>query len=140
MTPKKDRTGRTGAVPGVIFSTFLLLLGLALGSALTGCGPEPGNKDQTGSDIFLIFERLKPVLEKDLQVPPEAITMGANLKKDLGAEEFELDTICLELNNIFDADLSLEDFRKLGTVGEMVDYIRIHKKPVAKKVEGAPNL
>ncbi|MGD9680560.1 MAG: acyl carrier protein [Candidatus Obscuribacterales bacterium] len=134
------RTGAGKGTPWVILSTILLLFALASGTTLTGCGPEPSQKDNTGSDIFLIFDRLKPVLVKDLQVPPEAITMGANLKKDLGAEEFELDTICLELNDVFDADLSLEDFRKLGTVGEMVDYIRIHKNPVAKKVEGVPKL
>jgi|GEM_PF-93477 len=118
---------------------LVLSLVLIPALALTGCGPEPGIDDKTGSDIFLIFERLKPVLVKDLQVPPEAITMGANLKKDLGAEEFEMDTICLGLDKVFDADLSLEQFRKLETVGEMVDYIRIHKNPVAKKVEGLPS-
>ncbi|MBK9144156.1 MAG: acyl carrier protein [Candidatus Melainabacteria bacterium] len=140
------RAGTRKPMPGLLSSparalalSLMLIPVLIPALALTGCGPEPGANDRTGTDIFLIFERLTPVLAKDLSVPPETITMGANLKKDLGAEEFEIDTICLDLEKVFDADLSLDQFRKLETVGEMVDYIRIHKRPVAKKVEGMPS-
>lgn len=61
--------------------------------------------------------------------------MGANLKKDLGAEDYELDTICMGLDKVFDASLDLIEFRNLETVGAMIDYIGIHKNPKLVKIK-----
>ena len=51
------------------------------------------------------------------------MTETTNIKEDLDADSISIMEFVLELEDVFDAEISDEDAEKIETVGAAVDYI-----------------
>ena len=70
-----------------------------------------------------MFETLKDLLVKELQIDPATITEDAELSGDLGIKSIELANLIMECEERFDITIEDEDLHKLVTVGDVAKYI-----------------
>lgn len=70
-----------------------------------------------------MFETLKDLLVKELQIDPATITEDAELSGDLGINSIELANLIMECEERFDITIEDEDLHKLVTVGDVAKYI-----------------
>lgn len=70
-----------------------------------------------------MFETLKDLLVKELQIDPAIITEDAELSGDLGINSIELANLIMECEERFDITIEDEDLHKLVTVGDVAKYI-----------------
>ena len=70
-----------------------------------------------------MFDKLKVVLVKELQVKEDAITMDAELASDLGINSIELADLVMICEEQFDLSIDDEDLHGFITVGDIVNYL-----------------
>ena len=70
-----------------------------------------------------MFERFKNMLIDEFQVPPEKITLEAELTGDLGINSIELAELVYRCDDEFEIDIQEEDMHKFVTVGDVVEYL-----------------
>jgi acyl carrier protein len=70
-----------------------------------------------------MFDKLKEVLVKELQVKEDAITMDAELASDLGINSIELADLVMICEEQFDLSIDDEDLHGFITVGDIVNYL-----------------
>ena len=70
-----------------------------------------------------MFDKLKEVLVKELQVKEDAITMDAELASDLGINSIELADLVMICEEQFDLCIDDEDLHGFITVGDIVNYL-----------------
>ena len=70
-----------------------------------------------------MFEELKAILVKELQVAEEDVTPEAELINDLGVNSLELADLILLCEEKFGIEIREEDIRGFITVGNLVDYL-----------------
>ena len=70
-----------------------------------------------------MFEQLKAILVKELQVAEEDITLDAELINDLGVNSLELADLILLCEEQFGIEIKEEEIRGFITVGNLVDYL-----------------
>ena len=79
------------------------------------------------SCIFLedydMFEKLKAVLVEEQGIDEGAITLDAELSKDLGINSIELADLIMICEEKFDIEIAEEDSNKFVTVGDVVNYL-----------------
>ena len=65
-----------------------------------------------------MFEKIKELIVESLGIEEDQVTMEASFKEDLKVDSLDL----------FEMVMSLEDeFDKMETVGDVVEYIKEHK-------------
>lgn len=69
------------------------------------------------------IDRLKKTIMDVLGVDESAIKEEASFKDDLGADSLDVVDLVMELENVFDMEISDEDAEKLVTVGDVIKYI-----------------
>ena len=70
-----------------------------------------------------MFDKLKEVLVKELQVKEDAITMDAELASDLGINSIERADLVMICEEQFDLTIDDEDLHGFITVGDIVNYL-----------------
>ena len=70
-----------------------------------------------------IFERVKKVTVKELDVKPEEVTMEASFTDDLGADSLDVVELVMAFEDEFEIDIPDEEVGEIKTVGNAVDYI-----------------
>ncbi len=70
-----------------------------------------------------MFETLKDLLVKELQIDPAVITLDAELSSDLGINSIELANLVMICEEKFDMTIDDDDIHKFVTVGDVVDYL-----------------
>jgi acyl carrier protein len=73
-----------------------------------------------------ILERVKKIIIDRLGVDEAAVTLEASFKEDLGADSLDVVELVMELEDEFDMEISDEDAERIGTVGDVVEYIKSH--------------
>lgn len=73
-----------------------------------------------------IFEQVKELLVK-VGFAEEKIKEDASLREDLDADSFDAVELVMGLEDQFEIKISDEDARKIGTVGQAIDYILEHQ-------------
>lgn len=76
-----------------------------------------------------IFKELKDILIEELEINEADINMDANLFSDLDLDSIDAVDIAVRMQKFTDKKLSPEEFKKIKTVGDVVDatYGLIHK-------------
>ena len=72
------------------------------------------------------FERVKNVIVDQLSVDADEVTLEASFVDDLGADSLDVVELIMGLETEFDIEIPDEDAEKISTVGDAVDYIKIH--------------
>ncbi len=70
-----------------------------------------------------MFEKVKSILIKELQISEADITAEAELVNDLGINSLELADLVLLCEEEFDIEISDDDLRTFITVGDVVSYL-----------------
>lgn len=70
-----------------------------------------------------MFEKVKELLVKELQVQGDLVTMDAELTSDLGINSIELADLVMICEEQFDLVIEDEDLHKFITVGDVVNFL-----------------
>jgi len=70
-----------------------------------------------------ILSKIKAIIVEHFEVEENEITEATNIKDDLNADSINIMEFVLELEDVFDAEISDEDAEKIETVGAAVDYL-----------------
>ncbi len=74
----------------------------------------------------MIFESVKKIINEQLGLSEDEITMDSNFLEDLGADSLELIDLIMALETEFDLEVPEEDIEEIETVGDVVAYIKSH--------------
>lgn len=74
----------------------------------------------------MIFESVKKIINEQLGLNEDEITMDSNFLEDLGADSLELIDLIMALETEFDLEVPEEDIEEIETVGDVVAYIKSH--------------
>ena len=70
-----------------------------------------------------MFETLKPLLVKELQIDASIITPDAELTADLGINSIELANLVMLCEEKFDVTIEDDDIHKFVTIADVVAYL-----------------
>lgn len=70
-----------------------------------------------------MFEKVKELLVKELQVQSDLVTMDAELTSDLGINSIELADLVMICEEQFDLVIEDEDLHGFITVGDVVNFL-----------------
>jgi acyl carrier protein len=70
-----------------------------------------------------VLERIKPLIVERLGVEENEITLGADLKNDLGADSLDVVEFIMEVEDEFEIEIADEDAEAFKTVQDLVAYI-----------------
>ncbi len=71
----------------------------------------------------MILEKVKEILVEELDVEEENIKLESKIKDDLGADSLDLFELISKIEDELDVTIEEDDYSKLVTVGNIVDYI-----------------
>ncbi len=75
----------------------------------------------------MIFDEVKEIIVKELNVNPEKITLEASLAEDLGADSLDAVEVIMDLEDKYGITIDDETAKCIKTVKDLVDYIEAHK-------------
>ena len=70
-----------------------------------------------------LFDKVKKIISKVLNLPEEKINNNSKLVDELGAESLDFITLIMEFEDAFDKKISDIEAQKLVTVADIVDFI-----------------
>jgi len=70
-----------------------------------------------------LFEDVRDMIVKELNVPESKVTESATYQGDLGADSLDVVELVMAFEERFDIEIPEEDAEKIQTVGETVKYI-----------------
>lgn len=73
----------------------------------------------------MILEKIKAILVEELDVEEENIKLESKIKDDLGADSLDLFELISKIEDELDVAIEEDDYGKLVTVGNIVDYIAV---------------
>ena len=71
-------------------------------------------------------EQLIEIVSENLNVPKEEITREKRFIEDLQADSLDLVELAMEFEDKFGVTIPDEDFEKIKTVGDAIDYVKEH--------------
>jgi acyl carrier protein len=72
---------------------------------------------------IMILERVKAILVEKLDLEEDTITLDSRIKDDLGADSLDLFELINKIEDELDVTIEEEDYGKLITVGDIVNYL-----------------
>ncbi len=70
-----------------------------------------------------LFEKVAEVVADKLGVEREKITMESKFREDLSADSLDMTELIMGLEEDFDIEIPEEDYGKIESVGDAVDYL-----------------
>jgi acyl carrier protein len=74
-----------------------------------------------------VFENVKKIIAEQLGVEESEINLESSLVDDLGADSLDVVELIMALEEEFSLEIPDEDAEKIGTVGQIIDYINKNK-------------
>jgi len=72
-------------------------------------------------------EKIKQIIGKELEIEEAEVIDGASLIDDLGADSLSVMELMIAFDDEFGVEVPEEDYDKLITVGDIVEYITSNK-------------
>ena len=69
----------------------------------------------------MIFEKVREILSKELNIPEEDITLESNFTNDLGIDSLDLVQLVMELEEAF--NITINDAEAIKTVQDAVTFV-----------------
>ncbi len=70
-----------------------------------------------------MFEQLRDIMVKNLEIEKEKITMDTDLRKDIDADSAQLLEIIFEVEETFNVELPEDLNNSIKTVGDIVNFL-----------------
>lgn len=74
----------------------------------------------------MIFDKVKTIINEQLGINENDITMDSNFLEDFGADSLELIDLIMALESEFEIEVPEEDIEDMETVSDVVSYLRNH--------------
>ena len=74
----------------------------------------------------MVFERVKDIIVKQLEVDPELISLETSFTEDLGADSLDVMEIIMAFENEFDVEVDEAVLENIRQVKDIVEYIESH--------------
>ena len=74
----------------------------------------------------MVFERVKDIIVKQLEVDPELISLETSFTEDLGADSLDVMEIIMAFENEFDVEVDESVLENIRQVKDIVEYIEFH--------------
>ncbi|NLG53103.1 MAG: acyl carrier protein [Clostridiales bacterium] len=71
----------------------------------------------------MVLDKIKEILEAQLDIEPDNISESTNIADDLGADSLDIVELIMSVEEEFQITISDEDAQKFKTVGDVVSYI-----------------
>lgn len=72
----------------------------------------------------MIFDKVKAIIVDQLGVEENEVKLESSFVDDLGADSLDVVELVMAIESEFEIEVSDEDYDKVGTVGDVVEYIR----------------
>lgn len=76
----------------------------------------------------MVFEKIKAVLEEELGINGDDITMDSNMVTDVGADSLDIVQLLIRMEKEYGIKFSDEEIKSVKTVGDVVRYIESNVK------------
>jgi len=73
-----------------------------------------------------VEEKVLEIVSEHLDIPQEEISREKSFMSDLKADSLDIVELVMEFEEAFDVTIPDEDYEKINTVGEAIDYIEEH--------------
>ncbi len=74
-----------------------------------------------------MLERVKVIIEEQLNLDGVEITMETRFKEDLEADSLDLFELVMAFEEEYGVEIPSEDLEKITTVGAVIEYIESHQ-------------
>lgn len=74
------------------------------------------------------FEKVKAIIVENLSCDADDVTMEAELEADLGADSLDAVELAMALEEELGVTIEDEEFAKMKTVGDIVNYLEENNK------------
>ena len=74
-----------------------------------------------------MLEKLKDLIEDQLDVDVDSITEDSNIQEDLGADSLDIVDLMMAIEEEFDVEIPDEKLEGIKTVGDIAKYIEANK-------------
>ena len=74
-----------------------------------------------------MLERVKEIIEEQLNLDGVEITMETRFKEDLEADSLDLFELDMAFEEEYGVEIPSEDLEKITTVGAVIEYIESHQ-------------
>ncbi|MCI7790368.1 MAG: acyl carrier protein [Lachnospiraceae bacterium] len=74
-----------------------------------------------------MFERVKEIIEEQLNLDGVEITLESRFKEDLEADSLDLFELVMAFEEEYGVEIPSEDLENITTVGAVIDYIESHQ-------------
>ena len=71
----------------------------------------------------MVFERIKELVEQEMNIPAESITLESRIAEDLGADSIDAIELIMGVEEEFDIEISDEVAMDIKTIGDLVEVI-----------------
>ena len=75
----------------------------------------------------MVFDKVKEIISRELNIDPSKVTPEAHLEKDLGADSLDAVEVIMALEDEFDMSVDDDALQTIKTVADLVNYIEAHK-------------
>lgn len=75
----------------------------------------------------MVFDKVKEIISRELNIDPSKVTPEAHLEKDLGADSLDAVEVIMALEDEFDISVDDDALQTIKTVQDLVEYIEAHK-------------
>lgn len=72
----------------------------------------------------MIFDKVKAIIVDQLGVEENEVKLESSFVDDLGADSLDVVELVMAIESEFEIEISDEDYDKVATVGDVVEYIR----------------
>lgn len=74
----------------------------------------------------MIFETVRNMLAKQLEMSPDLIAADTRILEDLGADSLDIVELVMTIEEYYNIIITNENAAELTTVGKLVDFIEEH--------------
>lgn len=71
-----------------------------------------------------MFERVKEIIEEQLNLDGVEITETSSFKDDLGADSLDLFELVMAFEEEYNIEIPAEDLESINTVGDIMEYMK----------------
>lgn len=71
-----------------------------------------------------MFERVKEIIEEQLNLDGVEITEASSFKDDLGADSLDLFELVMAFEEEYNIEIPAEDLESINTVGDIMEYMK----------------
>lgn len=75
-------------------------------------------------EIYIMLEKVKEIIENQLNLDGVEITEASSFKDDLGVDSLDLFELVMAFEEEYGIEIPTEDLENIKTVGDIIEYMK----------------